>query len=64
MAVVRLDTEGGVFEGLDYRPLEQDGLFFCVRIRQCVFPPLLTPCPKTKAARSGTSTLSRQYLGY
>src|SRR5271154_6415971 len=51
MAVIRLDAESCVFEGLGHGPLEQDRLLFCVCVRQCALP----PAPGTQETQVGYS---------
>ena len=50
VAVVSLYAERRVFEGLDNRPLQQDGLLLCVRVRQCALPPYLARYPRAPGA--------------
>jgi hypothetical protein len=49
MTIVSLDAERCVFEGLDDRPLQQDGLLLCIRVRQCALPPWIARDPKVQA---------------
>jgi hypothetical protein len=51
MAVIGLNTESCVFEGLGYSALEQDGLLLCVGVRQCALP----PAPGTQETQVATS---------